>query len=166
MFVEALWVHQYLRKPTPLTPELDLALHEASTGITEVAVRVFMFAQRQTIAEAERPSEERLTPEGIRAVPLSELGLMEPVLQALREGQVKKIDRVDDVSMDTPPAIEDAVAEFTPRSTERLNSNSDDRKMPKLTNKLLEACAEQSSHLPAYERLERAGFVRPVSEFM
>lgn len=125
-----------------------------------------MFAQRQTIAQAERLSEERLTPEGIRAVPLSELGLMEPVLQALREGQVKKIDRVDDVNMETPPAIEDEVAEFTPRSTERLNSNSDDSKVPKLTNQLLAAYADQPAQLSAYERLKRAGFMRPVSEFL
>lgn len=166
MFVEALWAHQYLRKRTPLTPALCSALYRASTGITEVAIRVFMFAQRRAVAYAAHPNDEQLTPELLTSIPIAELGLVEPVLQALREGQEQFIDRVPDVIMTTPAAIKNKDVDFAPYQTERQTRNEDAHTTPTLTNQLLTACAEQPAELSSYERLKRAGFIRTASEFL
>ena len=166
MFVEALWTHQYLRKTTPLTPDLKEALYSASTGITEVAVRTFMFAQRHAIARAARPSDEQLTPQLITSIPLSELGLMEPVLNALREGKEQGIERINDVKMETPSAIPDEDVGFAPPPARTQVQDHGAAQAPTLTNRLLVACAEQPAELSVYERLKRAGFTRPVTEFL
>lgn len=167
MFVEALWSHQYLFKPTPLTRDLRDALYTASAGITEVAIRVFMFAQRQAIAHALNRREECLTPELLTSIPSSQLGLMEPVLRALREGQEKKIERVNDVNMETPSVFKNEATVFTPQNNLNTRREGSARhNVPHCTNVLLAACSEPMSNISAYELLDRAGFIKPVSEFM
>lgn len=125
-----------------------------------------MFAQRHAIARAARPSDEQLTPQLITSIPLSELGLMEPVLKALRESKEQGIERVSDVKMETPSAIPDEDVGFAPPPPQTQAQEHGAVQASKLTNRLLAACAEQPTELSAYERLKRAGFIRPVTEFL
>lgn len=59
LFIEELWVLQWTRVYTPLTPELSDKLFELSVGNIELAVRIFRECQRLLIGQ----ENEEITPE-------------------------------------------------------------------------------------------------------
>ena len=83
-FIEALWRFQYTRKPMALTDALRDTLHEASAGITDFAVKLYMLAQARAIAR----DDMDITPGLIRSVAKDSLRLAAPILQALRTNDI------------------------------------------------------------------------------
>jgi hypothetical protein len=93
LFVESLWRYQYVRKPFPLKPDLSHTLYEVTQGITDFAVKVYMLAQVRAIAT----EKEIVTESIIRSVAKDSLRLAQPVLLALKTGDIKFLQSVEDV---------------------------------------------------------------------
>ena len=49
LFLESLWVYQYVRTPCPLTKELSHTLYEETQGITDFAAKIYMLAQARAM---------------------------------------------------------------------------------------------------------------------
>jgi hypothetical protein len=93
LFVESLWRYQYVRKPCSLTPELSHALYDVTQGITDFAVKVYMLAQVRAIATG----KEVVTESIIRSVAKDSLRLAQPILSALKTGDIPFLQKVEDV---------------------------------------------------------------------
>jgi hypothetical protein len=103
-FIEALWRFQYTRKPTVLTDALRDMLHDASAGITDFAVKLYMLAQARAIAR----DDVDITSGLIRSVAKDSLRLAAPILQALRTNDMRLLQGVEDV---VPLDVERIMAE-------------------------------------------------------
>jgi hypothetical protein len=93
LFVESLWRCQYVRKACPLKPELSHALYDVTQGITDFAVKVYMLAQVRAIATG----KEVVTESIIRSVAKDSLRLAQPILSALKTGDIRFLQSVEDV---------------------------------------------------------------------
>ena len=93
-FVESLWRFQYTRRLVPLTAALRDALYDASQGITDFAVKLYMLAQARAIAR----NDDTISPALIRSVAKDSLRLASPILEALRTGNIRLLQGVDDVA--------------------------------------------------------------------
>jgi len=63
LFTESLWRYQYTKKKCPLTKELSDVLYEETQGITDFAIKVYMFSQARAIES----SQENITSSVIRS---------------------------------------------------------------------------------------------------
>ncbi|MGP3783683.1 ATP-binding protein [Paenibacillus sp. 1A_MP2] len=95
LFIEGIWDHQWVRNPTELTTELNDTIYEASCGITDIAVKIFMFSQIRAITSG----TETITPQIIKGVVKDSLKLVEPMLNALRSGNLNGIARFGDINI-------------------------------------------------------------------
>jgi hypothetical protein len=93
LLLESLWRFQYTRKQSPLTTELSDTLYEETQGITDFAVKVYMFAQERAIDSG----KEKISPAIIRSVAKDKLGLPREVLNALKIGDKRILSRFEDV---------------------------------------------------------------------
>lgn len=93
LFVESLWRYQYVQKLCPLKPELCHTLYDVTQGITDFAVKVYMLAQIRAIAT----EKESITESIIRSVAKDSLRLAQPILSALKTGDIKFLQSVEDV---------------------------------------------------------------------
>ena len=96
-FVEALWRYQYLRRRVELSKDLNRELYEQSQGITDLAVKLYIFAQIRAITTAATPDEEVLTCATIRSVAADSFSAVMPVLAKLRTGDPNVIKTIEDV---------------------------------------------------------------------
>ena len=105
LFVESLWRYQYIRKACPLKPELSHALYDVTQGITDFAVKVYMLAQVRAIATG----KEAVTENIIRSVAKDSLRLAQPILSALKTGDIRFLQSVEDVHpVDITSFVEEA----------------------------------------------------------
>ncbi len=93
LFLESLWRYQYTQKDCPLTPRLSHALYDVTQGITDLAVKVYMLAQARAIDRG----EEAITASVIRSVARDSLQMVRPILDALKNGDILELYKVDDV---------------------------------------------------------------------
>jgi hypothetical protein len=80
-FTTALWTCQVVRKRSQWTPQLSEALHAVSYGVTDIALRVYRFAQEEAIEDR----TEKLTSESLRVTAEKHCPLTEPIISALRD---------------------------------------------------------------------------------
>jgi len=93
LLVDALWRYQWTRKETPLTDEINDVLYEESQGIIDIAVKLYAMAQIRAIVSG----KEEITPNLIRQVAKENLQLVQPMLQALKKGNLMEIAKYDDI---------------------------------------------------------------------
>jgi hypothetical protein len=93
LFVESLWRYQYIQKHCLLTPSLSHALYDVTQGITDFAVKVYMLAQVRAISTG----KEAVTENIIRSVAKDSLRLAQPILSALKTGDIRFLQSVEDV---------------------------------------------------------------------
>jgi hypothetical protein len=93
LLTDYLWKYQYTRRFTPLTEELRNVLYEETAGITDLAVKVFMFAQCYTMAEG----DEKITAAVIRNVARTNLRMAQPALSAIRRGDSRGLVDYEDM---------------------------------------------------------------------
>jgi hypothetical protein len=86
-FLESLWSYQYVQKQSDLSDELAQTLYYESQGITDLAIRLYFFAQRYAIATG----EECITRETIQTAAKLGLRSVQRFLQDIRENDLKKI---------------------------------------------------------------------------
>jgi Bacterial TniB protein len=128
LFLESLWRYQYTKTPCPLTPELSHALYDVTQGITDLAVKVYMLAQVRAITRGDDDSsDESITEALIRSVAYDSLRLVNPILEALRSGNILDLQKVDDVlPIDIEPFIQEALRNYHAQSEPNPSSTSDE----------------------------------------
>lgn len=86
-FLQSLWRYQYVQKPSDLSDELVQTLYYESQGITDLAIRLYFFAQRYAIVT----DEECITRETIQTAAMLGLHSVQRFLQDIRNNDIKKI---------------------------------------------------------------------------
>jgi hypothetical protein len=104
LFVESLWRFQYTKKESPLTPELSDVLYEETQGITDFAIKVYMFAQERAIDSG----KEMITSSIIRSAAKDKLCIPRAILNALKAGNKTVLEQFEDVY---PRTLKDCLAE-------------------------------------------------------
>jgi hypothetical protein len=95
VMLHAMWKYQWLQKPTPLTDDLKNVLYDESQGILDIAVKLYAMAQSKAIADG----VETITPKTIREVVGEKLHLIKPMLEALRDGDLKRLAQYEDLRL-------------------------------------------------------------------
>ncbi|MEI2368005.1 ATP-binding protein [Niallia circulans] len=94
LILEGMWDYQWVRKPTALTQEFKDTLYDESGGITDIAIKLFVMAQVKAISSG----KEEITPSQIRKVARENLQLIQPMINAIRSGDIKAISRYEDIT--------------------------------------------------------------------
>lgn len=119
-FVERLWRYQWLREVTPLTDEIREVLYDESQGIIDVVIKLFMLGQLHALQLGmARPGMEKLTVGLLRHVAKENFRLIHPMIDALKRGDRKAIERYDDIR-----PLQDHVEEVFSSAMVRLNAAS------------------------------------------
>jgi hypothetical protein len=129
LFLESLWMYQYTKSPCLLTPELSHTLYDLSQGITDLAVKVYMLAQVRAIT---RGDDESLSDALIRSVAYDSLRLANPILEALRSGDILELQKVDDVlPIDIEPFIQEALRNYDTQPVPNQSSTNTEKDQAK-----------------------------------
>lgn len=106
IFVSSMWRNQWTKEVVPLSDDFKNALYNESQGITDIAVKLYTMIQIRAIALG----HETFMPPDFRTISSEGLGLVRPMLDALRSGDRKKIDMYGDIA---PVSIEDYYAAYS-----------------------------------------------------
>lgn len=93
-FLEVLWRYQWVRHPVPLDPHLAHVMYDASQGVIDLAIKLFVAAQARAVMDG----SEKLTVELLGLVFDEEFQLMHPMVSALRAGDMEALCSYDDIA--------------------------------------------------------------------
>lgn len=105
VFVKSMWRYQWTKKHVPYSEEMVNMLYDESQGIIDIAVKLYAIVQIEAITSG----MESFSASDIHKVAEKKLGLVKPMLDALRSGDRKKILRYEDI---TPVSIEDYLSVY------------------------------------------------------
>lgn len=94
LILEGMWDYQWIRKPTALTQEFKDIFYDESGGITDIAIKLFVMVQVKAISSG----KEEITSALIRKVAKENLQLIQPMIRALRSGDIKAISKYEDIT--------------------------------------------------------------------
>jgi hypothetical protein len=106
IFVSSMWNNQWTGQTVPLSDSFKDTLYNESQGIIDIAVKLYAMVQIRAIASG----KETFAPSDMRTVATERLGLVKPMLDALRSGDRKKIDMYGDIA---PISMEDYYSTYT-----------------------------------------------------
>lgn len=93
LLIETMWEYQWNSIKTELTEEINQTLYDESQGIIDIAIKLFALAQGRAI----ETGTERITSALIKRVAKDDLKLVQPMLQALRNGHLSQLERYQDI---------------------------------------------------------------------
>ncbi|WP_138473142.1 ATP-binding protein [Poseidonocella sp. HB161398] len=97
-FIENLWQWQWTNEINELTPEIKEVLHDESQGVIDIAIKLYQLAQMRAILNSEMlDSPEIISAETLRRTATEHLGLIKPMISALRSGSVEAESRYEDL---------------------------------------------------------------------
>lgn len=105
VFTASMWRHQWTRAKVALTGEIRDALYEESQGIIDIAVKLYAMVQVKAITTG----KDTFNAKDFHTAAAEKLGLVKPMLDALRTGDKKKIQQYGDIS---PVSIEDYLSAY------------------------------------------------------
>ncbi|WP_330392697.1 ATP-binding protein [Geosporobacter subterraneus] len=94
LLMGALWDYQWTKKEVSFTPEISDVMYEESQGIIDIAVKLYAMAQIRAIYSG----IEEVNPDLIRQVARENLKLVQPMLEALKSGDMRRISQFEDIS--------------------------------------------------------------------
>lgn len=97
LFVEGMWEYQWTNEYTKLTKEISDILYEESQGIIDIALKLYAMAQIKVISSTK---SEKITASLIKSIAKDNLKLVKPMLDALKTGNINKIAKYEDISME------------------------------------------------------------------
>jgi len=100
IFISSMWRNQWTKQSVELSVQFKNALYDESQGIVDIAVKLYAMVQIRAIALG----KETFTPTDFRTVAKEKLGLVKPMLDALRSGDRRKIENYGDIA---PISVED-----------------------------------------------------------
>ncbi len=95
LLVRTLWHYQWTKKETPLTEELVTLLYEETQGIPDLLNKLYAITQGYVISNG----KEAITPNVIKKVAREHMKLIQPMIRALKTGNVREIAKYGDISM-------------------------------------------------------------------
>ena len=122
IFVTSMWKHQWTRDKIPLTEEMKNILYEESQGIIDIAVKLYAMVQVKAITVG----NDRFVARDFHVAAAEKLGLVKPMLDALRTGDKKKIRQYGDIS---PISIEDYLSSYMSMAKEPVPEKSSEGKI-------------------------------------
>lgn len=100
-FIKEMWSYQWTREPTALDEDISEALYDESQGVIDIVIKLFIFTQLRVIVTAEADEEadqsEAMTADLIHEVASQDLRMIAPMIQALRSGDQRAIERFEDL---------------------------------------------------------------------
>jgi energy-coupling factor transporter ATP-binding protein EcfA2 len=102
LFLESMWEYQWVRNPVELTDEFVEIMYEESQGIIDICLKLFSLSQIRAISS----SSEFLSVSLIRQVAKDHLKLVQPMLTALKSGDMSKIAQYEDIYFPFQEAVE------------------------------------------------------------
>jgi len=179
LFMSALWPYQYTQHPTPLTPALSHALYDESQGILDLAVKLYMLSQGRAITTG----QETITEATIRSVAADSLRLAGPMLAALRSGARQRLLCFEDIypidceprlrhivitAQDNEPTVEVSTGEDDGGPVAKGAKPAPAKRTPKTYQSGIVRIAAQAQDKgqTAYDALDRAGYLRPATEYL
>lgn len=121
LFMEGLFDYQWVKKPCQLTQEISDALYDESQGILDIAIKLFVMCQIRAIST----NKEGITPNLIKYISKENLKLVQPMLDALKSGNINKIAQFEDIApLD--------ISEFISNHSNQLELNEKIREMQKV----------------------------------
>lgn len=102
LFLEGIWEYQWVKVPVGLSNEMIDVMYEESQGIIDIALKLFALAQIRAIST----NKEILSVPLIKQVAKDNLKLVQPMLAALKSGDIKKISQYEDIYFPFEEAFE------------------------------------------------------------
>ena len=97
-FIRRMWAFQWTRSETRLTDEILAVLRDESQGIVDVVIKLYMLTQLRAIQLGALGGREEIIDAGlIRHVASTDLTLIAPMIEALRRGDQRALQRYDDL---------------------------------------------------------------------
>ncbi len=127
LLISSIWHYQWTREETPLTPEISSVLYEETQGIPDLLKKVYAIAQAYAISSG----KEEITPYIIRKVAKENLKLVQPMLTALKTGNIREIAKYEDICM---AGID--FNDFLTRTKESINLDLRAKEIKKKQNKV------------------------------
>lgn len=93
-FLQVLWGFQWVRNPVPLDAQFRALMHHYSQGVIDIAIKLFASAQARAMLDG----SERITPALLAEMYKQELGLLHPMLDALRDNDTVRLAMYDDIA--------------------------------------------------------------------
>jgi len=93
MFLKQMWRYQWIRKPVSLSVDFVRAMYEETQGIEALAVILFILLQEEAI----RNGTETILLTDVSQVAQKNMKIVQPMLNALRSGDPKKIAQYSDI---------------------------------------------------------------------
>jgi len=95
LLINGLWKYQWTKKETKLTKELSDVLYMQSQGITDLVKKLYVLSQIKAITSG----REEITPAIIKQTANESLKLVQPMLNALRSNDIRKIAQYEDICL-------------------------------------------------------------------
>lgn len=94
LLMESLWDYQYLEKKCDLNKNTRLSevIYEETQGITDLAIKLFMFAQERAITSG----KEELTVSIIKSAAKDKFNLLQPAIKAFKDGDKMALAEFED----------------------------------------------------------------------
>ncbi|MEC1157814.1 ATP-binding protein [Cytobacillus horneckiae] len=102
LFLESMWEYQWVRNPVELTDEMVEVLYQESQGIIDICLKLFSLSQIRAISSG----SECLSVTLVRQVARDHLKLVQPMLTALKSGDLTKIAQYEDIYFPFQEAVE------------------------------------------------------------
>ncbi|MFJ6209200.1 ATP-binding protein [Lysinibacillus sp. NPDC092081] len=93
LLIESIWDYQWLNNKVDLTEGLNQTIYDESQGIVDIAVKLFALSQGRAI----ETGQETITPALIKKVARDDLKLVQPMLNALKDGRLSELEKYEDI---------------------------------------------------------------------
>jgi hypothetical protein len=93
-FIQELWRYQWVKKPVPLNDFLAEQMFDNTQGIIDLAIKLFSACQWRAMLDG----SETITAQLIDSVAKTELGMIMPMVDALRRQDLKALETYDDIA--------------------------------------------------------------------
>jgi len=123
IMVKSMWKYQWTQKVIPLSQEMSDALYDESQGIIDIAIKLYAMVQIRAIGIG----VESFSPKDFKTVASEKLGLVKPMLDALRSGDKRKIAQYEDIASIT---IEDYAVAYGSSINAKRNIGTKKEKIP------------------------------------
>ncbi|MBZ9621463.1 ATP-binding protein [Clostridium sp. FP2] len=93
LLLKAIWRYQWVRKPVELTEEMIELFYDCTQGVLDLVVKLFVNSMKRAI----ETGAEQITKEIVIKVCEEEFKFTQPMIQAIKSGNVYKMQQYEDI---------------------------------------------------------------------
>lgn len=154
-FLAILWAFQWVRKPCDLNVHFVLTMYYLCQGVIDIAIKLFASAQARAIAN----DTECITTELLVDVYEKELGLLHPMIDALRDSKVSDLVAFPDIApVGTEDLVKSAQRKVRTKTSDAYGVKSGDPTfVPSIAAALVATGVNEDDALEAAEKVAKDG---------